>query len=288
MISLLAAYEHLAEGGACRVPAPIYRVAKESLSGVPEAQATGVLLQSIQAQAYAVCVSGGLDSFVAYRLACARCPSAWGVHLRLDTDYEWKEVDAVRKQVPKDRLIEVDLRRFDLERLNSWAHIIPLRNAVAVSAAAEYSYGTVWLAALEGEMRGDKSARFFEEASKATGLEVGTPFADKTKADVIAWALSEQLATAQELLDQTVTCFGYTQGHCGKCRACLRRWIAFTIAGGVSAAELADTFDQYPPDAAKREANRYRKEMKRAVRTGDFATYSERRCRQTLQALDAA
>jgi len=263
----------------------IYPAVVESIVDVPEAMHVHIssFTSDPQQGRVAVLASGGLDSFIAYRLACRlHGDHAVPVRVAFDTPYNAKEALAA-EALYGDDLVTIDLTRWHLNRSPEWKHIIPLRNAICIVAAAPYGAHEIQIAALEGELRGDKSTAFMAHMSLLTGRVVTSPFLGATKNRVVRMAISEDLASQAEL-QATITCFAGEWGHCGKCRACLRRWMAFRYAGMLTH-DGHEGFEVHPLVGAKEEADRYRRLMADAIGANDFSTYSEKRCSETLALL---
>jgi len=107
---------------------------------------------------------------------------------------------------------------------------IPSRNSFFAHVGALYA-DTVYLVCQRGEQTiPDRSPRFFEDISALLSYLHGWPkrvdpvFADTTKMDMVAWALSN--GVPKEELLATYSCFSEEPGRCGRCKACLRTAVA--------------------------------------------------------------
>jgi 7-cyano-7-deazaguanine synthase in queuosine biosynthesis len=151
------------------------------------------------------------------------------------------------------------------------------------------SGGEIWFAATSGEIPrydGDKSYRFLAQLNSMFAhylpalVRVATPLAEETKADLVAWALKNGY---KEELQHTTSCFAglsFQGVHCGRCQACLRKWLAFAYNG----LELETAT---PVKIGCREyIKKYRKVLPAALKSANFSHYSKRRCEQDLKALD--
>jgi len=160
--------------------------------------------------------------------------------------------------------------------------VIPGRNFTLASIAANYG-DEIYLCALDGEMHDlmpDKNQAFFDKTTEAltqaygTPKKVCTPFADLTKAELIATALNEGV-TVSEILD-TSTCYHPTLPRCGECSACLKRWIALKLNF------IDETYTTHPLKSSFSVG--YKKKIKEAWDRQDFSHYSEKRLLETLRA----
>lgn len=193
----------------------------------------------------AVLVSGGLDSFLAYRLACHqhREENVAAVFVRYGQPYQTKEEAAVRALLPEAIFVDADLVADKLDNVPTLhQQEIYGRNILLAFYGAQLA-PEVWLAALETEMNPtavrDKQPEFlhmlsmlftYTFKSKRFETRVITPFATKTKSDIIEDALDNGYATEQEILT-TSTCYHEEHKACGECSTCFKRWIALTNNG---------------------------------------------------------
>jgi 7-cyano-7-deazaguanine synthase len=190
----------------------------------------------------AVLVSGGLDSFLAYRLACYqhRAENVAAVFVRYGQPYQAKEESAVRALIPEAIFVDADLVADKLDNVPTLhQQEIYGRNILLAFYGAQLA-PEVWLAALETEMNPtavrDKQPEFlhmlsmlftYTFKSKRFETRVVTPFATKTKSDIVADALLKEYATKEEIL-RTSTCYHEEHKACGECSTCFKRWIALT------------------------------------------------------------
>jgi 7-cyano-7-deazaguanine synthase in queuosine biosynthesis len=241
-----------------------------------------------------VLVSGGLDSTIAYeyvmrdRRVPGADPGVVALHVDLGHNYAEREKRALQEAGIEARIVNLS-QWANLIGRRSWKHIIPGRNLLFLAVAADHllGHGEIWLASLEGEMPdrgGDKSYRFLELARRwirlNTGQELVISTLDKgTKADWIAWWIEQGYALHR--LRKTVTCFSGTDKHCGRCQACLRRYVAFAY----NDIDIAEDFEVHPMQGGKQFVDKYRGLMSRALEVSDFSRYSRRRCEQTLSVI---
>lgn len=176
--------------------------------------------------------SGGLDSFITWRLlGRPRC-----VYVCLGHHYQRQELDTVRRLLEclpiELEVTEVGQRFGTLEQPDGH---IPYRNLVLALVGATYG-SPVWLGALRGETSRDKSHRFYREVSRLLGfLEPGparveAPVSGRTKTGLVAEYL-RRFPTPEDrwLLLQTRSCYEAGELPCGRCMACVRRWVALRL-----------------------------------------------------------
>lgn len=246
-------------------------------------------------QKVVIMTSGGLDSYIAYYFAKAKGLEPIPVWVNLGQPYALKEEKAIDnfEFANEVRKIHIDLIREEFGNvpdINHW--IIPGRNLLLVLIGAHFGE-RIWLCALEGEQHKfarerDKTPEFFHLSSGLLTYVfdivrpetiVETPFFDMTKTDIVRWALQNGL-TAKQLLN-TSSCYeGKTGRQCGKCGTCFKRWIAFINNG------IQEDYD-YPPYGPE---NLYAQDsiqkMKEAWQKQDFSHYSEKRIKETFNALE--
>lgn len=229
-----------------------------------------------------ILVSGGLDSYIAYRLAPEPKVGLW-VHL--GQPYAVKEeaaIDGLEMRVEKV-LCSIPIIR---PTIAQW--IIPGRNLLLTTMAAMYGE-RILLSALDGEMHKyarerDKSPEFYHltsglltyvfDVSRPETI-VETPFAKLSKTEVVALALRRGISTDD--LRRTSSCYHATRRNCGECGTCLKRWLAFKNNGIEE--------DYVSPPWRNEYAVKTIQGIREAMDSGDFSHYSEKRCRETLQAL---
>lgn len=231
----------------------------------------------------AILTSGGLDSYVAWRLAPDPKVAVW---VNFGQPYAEKEHEALCKLgVP---FIEVDISNMFPIPITVENWVIPGRNLLLAFAGAQYG-DVVWLSALDGEMheypgRRDKSQKFFDMTTTLftyifdclrPDTLVATPFSTLTKSDVVALALKSGI-TVDELL-ATSTCYDEVSRNCGMCGTCFKRWIAMTLNG------VAENYAS-PPWLAPY-ALSSRAEMRTALINKDFSHFSYKRIDETRGAL---
>jgi 7-cyano-7-deazaguanine synthase len=178
--------------------------------------------------------SGGLDSFIAWRLLDHPQP----LYLRLGHAYEREEIASINGLEQQVSSLCV-LRRshLNLTGLYQQDGHVPVRNLLLASVAvAETGASTVYLGALRGESSPDKSAQFFRAASHALSVSEGrpitlaAPFHHLTKTGLVA-AYLRRYPNETHLLGYTRSCYTSSALPCGQCMACFRRWVAMSLNG---------------------------------------------------------
>lgn len=231
-----------------------------------------------------VMLSGGLDSYLAYRWAQAQGRDVMGIWVDLGQPYREKELAAVHTFGIPFRSITCDILREEWGNVPTPDNqIIRARNGLLAMIGALYG-DEVWIVALAGEGHAgmlDKNPAFFDASSHYFSQIIGenvlvrSPFADKSKAAIVKWALSAGIT--REEMARTVTCYDATDKACGKCSACFKRWVA-TILNGIS-----EPFSSRPWES--KWAKDYIPKIWEARKTGQHDHYSEKRCNETINAL---
>lgn len=213
--------------------------------------------------------SGGLDSYIAYHFL-KRPKTLYAV---LGHRYTLHELEMVKKLVP-DTIIEDRLNLADWEEKDA---NIPLRNAFLVMIASYYDEDVV-LVVQRGEMDiPDRSIKFFNEFGEWLSFLWGrittlsTPFFSMTKTDMVKWYLDHDLPP--DLLISTRSCFSAGDKPCGNCKACFRRWVAFTNN---------DLVEEYEQPIEKFDG------LKKYLDKLNRGEYEEKRAEETLMALRKA
>lgn len=231
----------------------------------------------------AILVSGGLDSYIAYRLAGGEKVGIW---VNFGQPYAKKEEQALDELGIKVKKIKIKDLLPEKPNVDNW--IIPGRNLLLVTIAAMYG-DKVWLSALDGEMHKfarekDKTPEFYHIATglltlifdiKRPETIVTTPFQRLTKTEIVALALKKKVTAAE--LKKTSSCYHEKDRNCGKCGTCFKRWIAMSNNG----IEEKYTSTPWENDYAKKSIDG----IKVALKEKDYSHYSRKRCLETKQAL---
>jgi len=184
-------------------------------------------------------VSGGLDSSTCYRMARAAGLPVEAVMAATGVPYARRDREAAL------RLTEGRLHM--LEVGDDWTAVGDFqigRNSIIVWRLLEWAHahgwwGEVWFGHLGGNyletpiVGGDKSFRWastMQHMATANGFDfrLSSPLIGMSKADCVSWWaargwLEDALAAR--------SCFADMPGHCGRCWACLYRYVAFAARG---------------------------------------------------------
>ena len=249
----------------------------------------------------AIMWSGGMDSTIAWFYAVRELGYApediFMIYVDYGQPYSRKETKAVKRfeksfepQGTKVLKFRFNLLRNELGNVPTpEKQIIPGRNLFLAWVGAFFA-DEVWLMALDGEMHKympDKNEEFFAEASKILSrvfdrrIVVRTPFADKSKADLVRWAMLH-LEYPERVIEGTATCYHPTYWACGMCSTCFKKFVAM-VAGGYGVERSVKHFAMPPPlsDAGEELIRKYIE----AVRKRDFSHYSRKRIRETCVAI---
>lgn len=165
--------------------------------------------------------SGGMDSYILGTMF----PQAARVYFNLGTRYAAKELSCLPQGVIVDH--SLDLR--ELERPDS---VVEFRNLLLAALAAA-RYGTrVMLGATAGDLNVDNQPAFAEAASRLLTLladpprtvELALPIKHLTKCELVAYYIAA--GNSAEALCKTVSCYHQTLMYCGRCKSCIRKWLA--------------------------------------------------------------
>jgi 7-cyano-7-deazaguanine synthase in queuosine biosynthesis len=232
-----------------------------------------------------ILVSGGADSSIMWELN-KKIDSKLAIYVNLGHQYVAKELEALEK-------FGINYLKLDypLSFGPMWNHIIPTRNFLLIALAEEYvkHEGEIWLGAVQGESspdKGDKSDLFFrmvEELiwrTKHKKVTIKT-LKGKTKNDWLKWYLE---TVGDDKILHTITCFEGGEQACGRCQACLRKWISLKYCN-ISEEFIDNYFKVNPYYGAKEAVEKYKTNMARALELNDFGHYSKDRCEQDLKVI---
>lgn len=214
-------------------------------------------------------LSAGMDSLTAYGMALAAGLPARALYVDTGAAYSPVEVAVARDLV--DRL---DPRGLGLVELAAEVEYLRHRyvdcgrNEVIVWALADWlrpaGWGQLWFGnTAEWQetpvVGGDKSHRWLvtmQHLLTAEGhdLLLCSPLAGLAKADLVRWW---EARGQLDVLLAGRSCYDTQPGHCGRCRSCFRRWLAFCVAGHQDAVEATYTrgMDWQPHVDAYRESD---------------------------------
>ena len=218
----------------------------------------------------AVMISGGIDSYVAYRYAQHLYKDAfiYPMFINLKQPYVGKELRAAKSLVGEDLIvINAPLCTEELDNVPTVENQEIFGRNLLIAFYGANLGEEIWLAALETEMNPlavrDKHPEFFHLTSalltyvfKSKRFEtvVKTPFGQLTKTEVIA--LGKSLGITDEEFLSTTSCYSEKHISCGVCSTCFKRWIAF-VNNGV---ECEGHFEAHPY-----KSNLYAKDVVRAM-----------------------
>lgn len=190
--------------------------------------------------------SGGMDSY------CAAALLRPDVLLHVDTGTAYGDVEASLLRAPAGC---PEVTRTALRDLGGWERpgslILPGRNAHLVLLGAHYA-DRVWLGATAGDRVQDKDPEFAARISMLLGHMYGPqwwlpegrdvrcelPVKHLTKHGLVCAYLGAG-GEAEALRTDTLSCYypdhsagiahGLPAAHCGRCKPCVRKWIALTV-----------------------------------------------------------
>lgn len=177
--------------------------------------------------------SGGLDSFALWHLLEKPRP----VYVCYGHKYQNWELKAIGRLEQADPSLQVTVldgpRIGHLEQPDGR---IPHRNLLLITtAAAALQPAVVYLGALRGETSRDKSDHFIRESSRLLSfceqpVRVLSPSKRWTKTQLVA-RLIKKFPEQAKNLQKTRSCYAASDLPCGRCLACLRRWVAMSNNG---------------------------------------------------------
>lgn len=178
--------------------------------------------------------SGGMDSLIAAHLH----PAAIKLYVATGSKYQDKELSHLKLEYgPSEILYDHRLNLGDVERDDA---IVPARNLFLTAIAALYG-DEIILCAVNGDGSTDKDSRFaFLQTATLQHVfspphftdfqpRIILPMRDKCKGEWVAWYLNA--GGSPEHLARSVSCYHPTHFHCGRCKACIRKWVAQEFNG---------------------------------------------------------
>jgi len=191
--------------------------------------------------------SGGLDSFVMWKIAEKEGYDYKLVHFDIGQPYAKKELEAIKKLGEKVEIRKVDWINSEEQikgKKDNFSIFIPGRNLTLASLAASiYLPDEVWLGALMGEIHKDatdKNLTFLNETNKLFKYvfspferqpQVKFPLVDRKmgKFEEVKWLIDNGIPK-EEILE-TSSCLSGEEGKCGTCMVCCRRHYIFKELG---------------------------------------------------------
>jgi 7-cyano-7-deazaguanine synthase in queuosine biosynthesis len=239
-------------------------------------------------------MSGGADSTIAWFLT----DKPLGLYIDIGQEYAAKELNVLEDLKSYDlKYRYIDLKDIGAENefFKNWKHIIPGRNFLFLTIAAEMlkDSGRIIFSAVEGEgwnsNKGDKSEQFVYQWQKwytaATGknILVCTLSLD-TKPGWLKRFLSKGF-DINIIRYKTVTCFSKENRQCGSCQACLRKYLSFISAFNL---DTSEDYIVHPMIGCTEYIEKYKKNLRHCLEVKDFSHYSINRCNEDLIAIRAA
>lgn len=154
--------------------------------------------------------------------------------------YEYQELASIRRLyetglLPAECTLRYD-RSLDLKRLERDDAIIPSRNLLFLTIAANYGE-TLYFGAMAGDRSLDKSQEFFELAEdmltylfqpqhwcEGRRFEILAPYKHKTKTQLLKDYLMAGLPS--QAIYASYSCYEGGSKPCGVCKPCFRKWVA--------------------------------------------------------------
>jgi 7-cyano-7-deazaguanine synthase in queuosine biosynthesis len=189
--------------------------------------------------------SAGMDS---HMLAHA-FPDATLLFIDSGARYTEKELASIKKTAPREPIIVRNV--LDLSQYERDDAIVPARNLLLATVASYYGDQLI-IGATAGDNSTDKDAWFAELAATTLNhiyscshfnrpkVSIELPFKNLSKGQM----LDEYLLSLGDLdtLINTTSCYSDVDGHCGQCKACIRKWTAFVSRG----IDIESIFTQSP------------------------------------------
>lgn len=178
--------------------------------------------------------SGGMDSYILAHMY----PFAKLLYIDSGARYTEKELSKIylTPRFNGDKTEITVLRGVvDLSQYEREDAIVPARNLILATIASFYG-DTVLLAATAGDKSTDKDDLFTSLTGKTLShiydcdhfergrIKVLLPTKEWTKSKLVRWYVEKGYSIGN--LINTVSCYSEEKGHCGKCKACLRKWVA--------------------------------------------------------------
>ena len=178
-------------------------------------------------------LSGGMDSLTCFAMSSWAGYPTVPVYVDTGADYAHREVDVCEGLVDNLKVIDAQQEFVRYDYIDLGRNPIILWSIVNAMRAAgwwgEVPFGNT-VDVTETPVRGgDKSLRFFGTMQALLTMEghdvrITNPVAGMTKADIVAWWIARD---ALDTVRQARSCYADIDGHCGRCRCCFKRWLAF-------------------------------------------------------------
>lgn len=216
--------------------------------------------------------SGGLDSFIAWHYL--NYPPV--LFMNAGQSYAKKELETVEYFAQKYKNMKLEINdSLNLSRWEEKNYYIPYRNVLFSMIGSLYA-PMIYLVGIKGDSVDDNNptatklmSKFFINFNYNKNIIITSPFYQKSKSQIVKWYLKQKFPI-QELL-RTRSCYDKnSQGQCGKCGSCFRRWVALENNN------IKEEYDSPPWEWV--EVKIYIKKMKAGL-------YDKERTEETLYAL---
>jgi len=216
--------------------------------------------------------SGGLDSFIAWHYL--NYPPV--LFMNAGQSYAKKELETVEYFAQKYKKMKLEINNsLDLSQWEEKNYYIPYRNVLFSMIGSLYA-SKIYLVGIKGDSVDDNNpiatklmSEFFINFNYNKNIIVTSPFYQKSKSQIVRWYLKQKLPI-QELL-KTRSCYNKdSQGQCGKCGSCFRRWVALENNN------IKEKYDSPPWEWV---------EVKNYIRKMRAGLYDKERTEETLYAL---
>lgn len=186
-----------------------------------------------------LCLSGGIDSFLAYQ-KMMECDVHFDTVFFRYGDYSEIEEKYVRDICPSVKVIDLPKELFETTDKKAY---VPYRNLLFACLALGDKYDEVIIAGVRDDNVPDKNAVAFElmtEVLRGIGknprVKITSPFFNKTKSQVIReWLGHDGMKGNREraLKEKTFSCYSPIEDgkECLACPACFRKWCALWTNG---------------------------------------------------------
>jgi 7-cyano-7-deazaguanine synthase in queuosine biosynthesis len=235
-----------------------------------------------------ICVSGGLDSFIAYHYALIEKKynkeDILCINFNINQPYFLKEKEALDSFGFLIHYLKVDLISEEFNNIPDISnYIIPGRNMIFASIAGSLGE-RVWILGMKYENHihmYDKNGSFFNKSTVALTQALGeltiveSPFMNLSKTEAIKWALSNGIT--KEELGKTTSCYHDFLKRCGECSLCFKRYIAMKANG------IDEVYTKDPLESS--EGKLLIENYKEALRKNDYSHYYKERIEETLNLL---
>lgn len=202
--------------------------------------------------------SGGMDSYCMLHIVK---PDVI-LFFDLGTEDNKRELENYNKMFADNPILFSSIRRIEIIKLNlsKWElenKIIPHRNTMLALIAANYG-NEIYLGATAGDTTKDKDYVFKSQIEgmlnyfaldtmkvieKAYPFTLNMPFKGLSKADILCRFIKEN-GDVKALLKYSRSCYAGSEKECGKCRACIRKWVALVL----NEVDYTDIFEVEPFD----------------------------------------